>query len=46
MQLKVINTFAGGDHTGFICKLLAYKNLNEGNPLTLNILREKKLIRI
>ncbi|MEP7232904.1 MAG: flavin reductase family protein [Ginsengibacter sp.] len=46
MQLKVISSFEGGDHKGFLCDVAAYKNLNEGNELTLDILREKKLIRI
>ncbi len=46
MQLKVINSFEGGDHKGFLCDVVAYKNLNEGNILTLDTLREKKLIRI
>lgn len=46
MQLKVINSFEGGDHTGFLCDVVAYKNLNAGNELTLDTLREKKLIRI
>ncbi len=46
MQLKVVNSFEGGDHKGFICDVIAYKNLNEGDVLTLDTLREKKLIRI
>lgn len=46
MQLKVISSFEGGDHKGFLCDVVAYKNLNEGNILTLDTLREKKLIRI
>jgi len=46
MQLKVISSFEGGDHKGFLCDVLAYKNLNEGNILTLDTLREKKIIRI
>ena len=46
MELKVISHFEGGDHKGFLCDVVAYKNLNEGNELTLDILREKKLIRI
>ena len=45
-QLKVISSFEGGDHKCFLCDVLAYKNLNEGNTLTLDALREKKLIRI
>jgi flavin reductase (DIM6/NTAB) family NADH-FMN oxidoreductase RutF len=46
MQLKVIKSFDAGDHKAFLCDMISYKNLNDGNPLTLNILREKKLIRI
>ncbi len=46
MELKVISHFEGGDHKGFLCDVVAYKNLNEGNELTLDTLREKKLIRI
>ncbi len=46
MQLKVVSSFEGGDHKGFLCDVVAYKNLNEGNELTLDTLREKKLIRI
>lgn len=46
MKLKTISSFPGGDHTGFLCDVIQYKNLNEGNPLTLDILRQHKLIRI
>lgn len=46
MQLKVITRFDGGDHKGFLCDLLAYKNLNEGETLTLDTLRKNKMIRI
>ncbi len=46
MQLRVINCFEGGDHKGFLCDVVAYKNLNDGNVLTLDTLRAKKLIRI
>ena len=46
MQLKVISHFDGGDHQGFLCDMIAYKNLNEGDVLTLDVLREHKLIRI
>ena len=46
MQLKVISSFEGGDHKAFLCDVVTYKNLNEGNELTLDTLREKKLIRI
>ena len=46
LQLKVISTFEGGDHKGFVCDVIVYKNLNEGEALTLDTLREHKLIRI
>ena len=46
MHLKVIDHFEGGDHKMFLCDVVAYKNLNEGAVLTLDILREKKIIRI
>lgn len=46
MLLNTISSFPGGDHTGFLCEVVQYKNLNEGNPLTLDTLREHKLIRI
>ena len=45
LHLKVIDQFNGGDHTGFLCEVIAYKNMNEGVPLTLNVLREKQIIR-
>ncbi len=34
------------DHSLFLCDVLSYKNLNTGEALSLNILREKNLIRI
>jgi flavin reductase (DIM6/NTAB) family NADH-FMN oxidoreductase RutF len=46
MELKVINTMEGGDHKLFLCDVAAYKNLNGGNVLTLDVLRQHKLIRI
>jgi len=46
MHLKAISSFPGGDHTGFLCDVLQYKNLNDGEPLTLDTLRKHKLIRI
>jgi flavin reductase (DIM6/NTAB) family NADH-FMN oxidoreductase RutF len=46
LQLKVISTFDGGDHQGFVCDVIAHKNLNEGEVLTLDTLRANKLIRI
>ncbi len=46
MHLKVISSFEGGDHKGFLCDVISFKNLNEGNALTLDTLRERKMIRI
>ncbi len=46
MLLNAISSFPGGDHTGFLCDVTQYKNLNEGHPLTLDTLRAHKLIRI
>ena len=46
MELKVLEHFDGGDHTCFLCDLIAYKNLCDGEPLTLDILRDKNLIRM
>lgn len=33
------------DHKLFLCDVVTYKNINEGEALTLDILREKNLIR-
>ena len=46
MHLKVVSSFEGGDHQGFLCEVLAYKNLNEGETLSLDTLRKHKMIRI
>ena len=46
MQLKVVSSFEGGDHKAFLCDVTAFKNLNEGETLSLDTLREHKMIRI
>ncbi len=46
MELTVISSIDAGDHMMMLCDLVSSKNVREGNPLTLDILREKKLIRI
>ncbi len=46
MELSVVSRFDGGDHTGFLCEVTDHKNIQEGAALTLDILREHKLIRI
>ncbi|HMO60671.1 MAG TPA: flavin reductase family protein [Ferruginibacter sp.] len=46
MLLKTLQEFDAGDHQCFICDVTAYKNCNPGQPLTLDILRQHKLVRI
>lgn len=46
MELTVILSIDAGDHVMMLCDLASAKNVREGNPLTLDTLREKKLIRI
>lgn len=46
MELTVISSMDAGDHVMMLCELVSYRNNIEGNPLTLDTLREKKLIRI
>lgn len=46
INLKVINSFDGGDHIVFVCDVQKYKNLNEGEELSLKTLREKKIITV
>jgi flavin reductase (DIM6/NTAB) family NADH-FMN oxidoreductase RutF len=46
IELKVKDTMQAGDHKLFLCDVIDYKNLNNGEELTLNVLREHNLIRI
>jgi len=46
MQLKSIQQFDAGDHTCFLCDVVAWKNLQDGHPLTLDILRKHQMIRM
>ena len=46
MHLKVVNEMEGGDHRMYLCDVIGYKNLNEGDALTTGILGEKGVIRI
>ena len=46
MELQVISSFDAGDHIVKLCDLVSVKNVQEGNPLTLDTLREKNLIRV
>ena len=45
IELEVVNTMQAEDHTLFLCTVIDYKNLNEGEALTLDNLREHRLIR-
>ncbi|MFM7223229.1 MAG: flavin reductase [Bacteroidota bacterium] len=45
LLLKPISHIEAGDHTAFLCDVVDYKNLNLGNVLTLDTLREHHLIR-
>jgi flavin reductase (DIM6/NTAB) family NADH-FMN oxidoreductase RutF len=46
MELRAVHQAHGGDHRLFICDVLSHKNLKNGDPLTTQILHEKKIIRI
>ncbi len=46
MQLQAINQMEAGDHRMLLCKVMAFKNLHAGEPLTTKILHEKRIIRI
>jgi len=46
LHMKILQQFDAGDHICFLCDVIAYKNNADGEPLTLDILREKKLIRM
>lgn len=46
MLLKVLNYMEAGDHRMYLCDVVTYKNLNDGNALTTGVLGEKGVIRI
>lgn len=46
LHLKIIQQIDAGDHWLMLCDVCSYINLNEGEPLTMDVLREKKLVRI
>ena len=45
MELVVVGTMDAGDHVMVLCDLASYRNVREGEPLTLDILRSKGLVR-
>ncbi|MGZ5246535.1 MAG: flavin reductase [Flavitalea sp.] len=46
IHLKLISKTDAGDHWLMLCDVSSYINLTEGLPLTMDILRAKKLVRI
>jgi flavin reductase (DIM6/NTAB) family NADH-FMN oxidoreductase RutF len=46
MELKVINEMEGGDHRMYLCDVVAYKNMNEGEALTVDDLRRHNIVRM
>jgi flavin reductase (DIM6/NTAB) family NADH-FMN oxidoreductase RutF len=44
VELSIMQWIDGGDHWCALCDVVRYKNLKEGKPLTLDYLREKKII--
>jgi flavin reductase (DIM6/NTAB) family NADH-FMN oxidoreductase RutF len=45
IELEALNRISGGDHDVFICDVVGFRNLKEGEPLTTGFLRHKKIIR-
>jgi flavin reductase (DIM6/NTAB) family NADH-FMN oxidoreductase RutF len=45
LHLRVLDWLDGGDHWCTLCDVVAYKNLNPGKPLSLELLKKKKIIR-
>jgi len=45
MELSIIQTMDAGDHVLFLCDVKSFRNNLDGEALTLNILRKKKIIR-
>jgi flavin reductase (DIM6/NTAB) family NADH-FMN oxidoreductase RutF len=46
MALPVNKDFKQPDHQLFLCDVVAYKNANAGDALTVDILREKKVVKM
>lgn len=44
LEVTTLSTFDAGDHIAYIVDVIKYKNINEGEPLTLNDLRKKRII--
>ncbi len=46
IELKLTDSLDAGDHYLFVGDVVAYKNLQPGDPLTLDELRKRKMVRI
>lgn len=46
IHLKPIEIIPAGDHDMYLCDVVSFENLNDSPILTLDVLRQKKLIRI
>ena len=46
MELKAVDVFQTGDHYCFVCEMIGYKNVNPGNALSLETLRQNKIISV
>ena len=46
IKLNLTTRMDAGDHWMYLCDVLTYKNCNDGEPLTIDILRAKKLVRM
>jgi flavin reductase (DIM6/NTAB) family NADH-FMN oxidoreductase RutF len=46
MEMKIIDQMNGGDHTCFLCDVVAYKNITDGEALTIEILRANNIVRM
>jgi flavin reductase (DIM6/NTAB) family NADH-FMN oxidoreductase RutF len=46
MELSVLDRMDAGDHVMMLCDLVSHRNAREGEPLTLDILRAKGLVRM
>ncbi len=44
IELNIINRMEAGDHVAFLCDVTGYKNLSGGTALTLQDLRDRKII--
>ncbi|GIV37805.1 MAG: hypothetical protein KatS3mg032_2184 [Cyclobacteriaceae bacterium] len=45
VHLKVVRCFDTGDHLSTVCRVLTFRNLNHGIPLTTRYLKLKNIIR-